>query len=103
MLQGRRVGEKVAAALGSGRARPFTYKTLGFFVNLGRHQAVASVMGLKLRSFRACFLTRSYHLSRTPGVGRRLRLLVDWTVGLLFGRDSSKLGQLGHPAPLETP
>ena len=24
----------------------------------------------------------------------------DWTVGLLFGRDSAELGQLGHPPPL---
>ena len=35
-----------------------------------------------------------------PGVRRRARLVADWTVGLLFGRDSSELGQLGHPPPL---
>jgi hypothetical protein len=27
--------------------------------------------------------------------------VVDWTVGLLFGRDSAELGQLGHPQALE--
>ncbi len=100
MRQGRLVGENVAAALGSGRVRPFRYKTLGFFADLGRHQAVASVLGFKLRGFPAWFLTRTYHLSRMPGVGRRLRLVADWTVGLLFGRDASELGQLGHPARL---
>ena len=100
MRQGRRVAENVAAAFGSGRARPFTYKTLGFFADLGRHQGVAKVPGLKLRGFPAWFLTRTYHLSRMPGFGRRLRLVADWTVGLLFGRDSSELGQLGHPAQL---
>ena len=31
---------------------------------------------------------------------RRARLVADWTVGLLFGRDSSELGQLGHPPAL---
>ena len=36
-----------------------------------------------------------------PGGKRRLRLLTDWTVGLLFGRDSSELGQLGHPPALD--
>ena len=35
-----------------------------------------------------------------PGIHRRARLVTDWTVGLLFGRDSSELGQLGHPPPL---
>ena len=100
MRQGRRVGENVAAALGSGRSRPFTYKTLGFFAELGRHQAVASVLGVKLRGFPAWFLTRTYHLLRIPGLGRKVRLVTDWTVGLLFGRDASELGQLGHPQPL---
>jgi NADH dehydrogenase len=38
-----------------------------------------------------------------PGVKRKLRLLVDWNVQLLFGRDLSELGQLGHPAALEQP
>ena len=35
-----------------------------------------------------------------PGIHRRARLVTDWTVGLLFGRDSSELGQLGHPPQL---
>jgi hypothetical protein len=26
--------------------------------------------------------------------------MADWTVGLLFGRDASELGQLGHPPSL---
>jgi NADH dehydrogenase len=32
---------------------------------------------------------------------RKLRLVVDWTVGLFFGRASAELGQLGHPPSLE--
>jgi NADH:ubiquinone reductase (H+-translocating) len=35
-----------------------------------------------------------------PGVKRRLRLLVDWNIRLLFGRDASELGRLGHPVRL---
>jgi NADH dehydrogenase len=38
-----------------------------------------------------------------PGTRRRARLVADWTVGLLFGRDSSELGQLGHPPQLAAP
>ena len=30
-----------------------------------------------------------------PGVGRRARLLVDWNIGLLFGRDTAELGGVG--------
>ena len=35
-----------------------------------------------------------------PGTGRKFRLVTDWTVGLVFGRDLPELGQLGHPPSL---
>jgi NADH:ubiquinone reductase (H+-translocating) len=98
--QGRRVARNVAAAIGTGRVRPFTYKTLGVFVDMGRGEAVASTLGIKWRGAPAWWLARTYHLAMMPGLKRKLRLLVDWNVGLLFGRDASELGGLGHPARL---
>src|SRR5918992_1859403 len=101
LRQGRTVAGNVAAALGAGRRKPFTYKTLGVFVDMGRHQAVAETVGIKWRGFPAWFLARSYHLAMMPGLKRQLRLVTDWTVDLLFGRDASELGQLGHPPGLD--
>jgi len=101
LRQGRTVAVNVAAALGAGTAKPFSYKTLGVFVDMGRHQAVAETVGIKWRGFPAWFLARSYHLAMMPGLKRQLRLVVDWTVDLLFGRDTSELGQLGHPPVLD--
>jgi NADH dehydrogenase len=100
--QGKRVARNVAAELGvGGRVKPFDYKTLGVFVDMGRHQAVASTMGVRWRGFPAWFLARTYHLANMPGTKRKLRLVVDWTVSLLFDRDTSELGQLGHPPLLD--
>jgi NADH dehydrogenase len=99
--QGRRVADNVAASLGHGHLKPFTYKTLGVFVDLGRHRAVAELLRVRLRGFPAWFAARTYHLAMMPGTVRRLRLMVDWTVGLLFGRASAELGQLGHPPRLD--
>ena len=101
LRQGRAVAKNVAAAIGRGRRRPFRYRTLGVFVDLGRHQAVASTLGIRWRGFPAWFLARTYHMAAMPGVKRRLRLVVDWTVDLLFARDASELGQLGHPPALD--
>ena len=103
LRQGKRVAENVAAVLGNGRVRPFTYKTLGVFVDMGQGRAVASTVGIKWRGRPAWLLARSYHLAMMPGWRRKLRLLVDWNVQLLFGRDLSELGQLGHPATLAEP
>jgi NADH dehydrogenase len=101
MRQGKVAANNVAAALGRGRRRSFNYRTLGVFVDMGRRQAVAQTVGLKWRGAFAWFLARTYHLGLMPGLGRRARLLIDWNVGLLFGRDSAELGQLGHPPRLE--
>jgi NADH:ubiquinone reductase (H+-translocating) len=98
--QGRLVARNVAAELGSGRVRPFRYKTKGVFVDMGQQQAVATTMGIKWRGKLAWWLARTYHLGMVPGFKRRARLLVDWNVQLFFGRDSSELGRLGHPGPL---
>jgi NADH:ubiquinone reductase (H+-translocating) len=98
--QGRRVARNVAATIGNGRVRPFTYKTLGVFVDMGRGEAVASTLGIKWRGAPAWWLARNYQPAMMPGIKRKLRLLVDWNVGLIFGRDASELGGLGHPARL---
>ncbi len=99
--QGRRVGGNVAAALRGRRTKRFRYRTLGVFVDMGQHQAVAHMLGVPLRGFPAWFAARTYHLTMMPGMARRVRLALDWTVGLFFGRATAELGQLGHPAALE--
>ncbi len=98
--QGRLVARNIAASLGRGKVKPFKYKTLGVFVDMGQREAVASTMGLKWRGRPAWFLARTYHIALMPGTKRKLRLLADWNVQLIFGRDGSELGRLGHPPAL---
>jgi NADH dehydrogenase len=98
--QGRLVARNVAATLGGGRPRPFRYRTKGVVAELGHNQAVAITLGVRWRGLPAWMIARTYHLLLMPGLGRRLRLLVDWNVALLFGRDSSSPGRLGDPTPL---
>jgi NADH:quinone reductase (non-electrogenic) len=100
--EGRVVGSNVAAVLAGRKPRPLRYRTLGVFVDMGRNKAVATVLGLRLRGFPAWFAARTYHLAMMPGMGRRVRLGIDWAVGLVFGRASAELGQLGHPPSLGT-
>jgi NADH dehydrogenase len=56
---------------------------------------VASLLGLKLRGFPAWFVARTYHLAAMPGTRRRTRLMTDWTLALLFARDSADVGSEG--------
>jgi NADH dehydrogenase len=98
--QGRTAGRNVAASLGVGEPAPFTYKTLGTVVNLGRYKAVARVGPLTLRGFPAWWFARTYHVSQIPGTARKVRAVMDWTVGLPFKRDIAEVGSIGHPRPL---
>lgn len=98
--QGRLVARNVAATLRGGRVRPFRFRTKGVVAELGRNQAVAITFGIRWRGLPAWLIARTYHLLLMPGMGRRLRLLVDWNVALVFGRDASSPGRLGSPTPL---
>jgi NADH dehydrogenase len=100
--QGKVVADNVAATLAGESLRRFRYRTLGVFVDMGQHKAVATMLGIRLRGFPAWFAARTYHLAMMPGTARKLRLMVDWTVGLMFGRASAELGALGHPEGLGT-
>lgn len=100
--QGRLVARNIAATLVGGRTRPFRYRTKGVVAELGRNKAVAITFGIRWRGFPAWLIARTYHLLLMPGLGRRLRLLVDWNVALLFGRDASSPGRLGSPTPLDS-
>jgi NADH dehydrogenase len=98
--QGRVAARNVAASLGVGSEAPFKYKARGQFVNLGRYKAVAMFGPLKFRGFLAWWMARTYHMSQIPGLARKVRAVVDWTVGLPFRRDTAEVGSIGHPARL---
>jgi NADH dehydrogenase len=98
--QGRLVAANIAAALAGRPGKPFRYRTKGVVAELGRNKAVAITLGIRWRGLPAWLVARTYHLLLMPGMGRRLRLLVDWNVALVFGRDASAPGRLGAPTPL---
>ncbi len=83
-----------------GDPKPYRYRMLGQVATLGRHKGIAEVFGLHFRGFLGWWITRSYHLYQLPLISRKLRVVTDWTVALLFRRDIAELGMLGHPRRL---
>lgn len=99
--QGKLLGTNIARVTRGQPPKPFTFKTLGSFADLGRHRAVANLMGLRVKGFLAWAICRFYHLAWLPGLDRKSRLIADWSVEILFPRDLAEMGQLGHPPRLE--
>jgi NADH dehydrogenase len=83
-----------------GDSRRYRYRMLGQVATLGRYRGIADVLGLRLRGFPGWFVTRTYHLYQLPLWSRKLRVVTDWTVALLFRRDIAELGMLGRPRKL---
>jgi NADH:quinone reductase (non-electrogenic) len=96
LRQARRLAKNL-----TGDVQPYRYRMLGQVATLGRYKGIADVLGLRLRGFPGWFVTRTYHLYQLPLFSRKLRVVVDWTVALLFRRDIAELGTLGHPRRLE--
>jgi NADH:ubiquinone reductase (H+-translocating) len=98
--QAKVVAANVAAELGVGQPRRYTYSSRTAFVNLGRYKAVGRLGSRTFSGFLAWWMARTYHLIQIPGIFRKLRAVIDWTVSLPFQRDLSEVGSIGHPRPL---
>jgi NADH dehydrogenase len=70
----------------------FSYSSKGSLAALGCRTGVAKVFGLKISGFPAWFLWRTVYLLKMPGWSRRIRVALDWALGLLFKRDVVQLG-----------
>ncbi len=91
MRQGKRLGKNLAAVLAGKAPEPFVYKGVGELANIGRRSAVADVFGFRFSGFFAWWLWRTVYLSKLPGLERKLRVVIDWTLDLFFPRDISLL------------
>ncbi len=91
MRQGALLGKNLAASLASQSLKPFQFKGLGELAAIGHMTAVAEVMGMKFSGFIAWWMWRSVYLSKLPGLDRKLRVMIDWTLDLFFPRDINLL------------
>jgi NADH dehydrogenase len=89
LRQARRLAKNL-----QGDVQPYRYRMLGQVATLGRYKGIADVLGVRLRGFPGWFVTRSYHLYQLPLVSRKLRVVTDWTVALVFRRDVVELGDV---------
>jgi NADH dehydrogenase len=90
--EGPRLAENIVAAMRGGATKPFRYQTLGMMAALGGRKAVAQLPGNRvITGFLAWFFWRTYYLLRLPGLDRKMRVAFDWTLELIFPRDTAEL------------
>ncbi len=90
--EGPVLAANIVATLRGKPTKPFRYEAIGIMASLGARRAVAGLRGKYLiTGFLAWFLWRTYYLARLPGLDRRFRVTLDWTLGLIFPRDIAEL------------
>ena len=85
--EGRVAADNIARLLQGRSPRPFRFQTIGTLVALGHRTAVAQVRGWKFSGFLAWFLWRTVYLGKLPGLEKKVRVALDWSVDLFFPRD----------------
>ena len=91
--------KNIAASYGYGRRRAYRHHDLGFVVDLGGRDAAANPLGVAVRGLPAKTVTRGYHLLSMPG--NRVRVVGDWLLDAVLGRQGVQLGLVpGEAVPL---
>lgn len=92
MRQGALLGENIADVLkNQGKPLAFTFRGLGELASIGHRSAVANILGLRFSGFIAWWMWRTIYLMKLPGIDRKLRVMMDWTLDLFFPRDINLL------------
>ncbi|MEM7601366.1 MAG: FAD-dependent oxidoreductase, partial [Verrucomicrobiota bacterium] len=91
MRQGACLAQNIGRTMRGEKLKPFLFKGLGELASIGHQTAVASIMGLQFSGFIAWFMWRSIYLSKLPGLDRKLRVVIDWTLDVFFPRDINLL------------
>jgi len=95
--QAKVLADNIVSVVRGGATSAYSHKNAGSVASLGLYKGVAQIYGIKLKGIVAWFLHRTYHVSRVPTFNRKIRVLADWTLALLFRREITSLGQIQDP------
>jgi NADH:ubiquinone reductase (H+-translocating) len=89
--EGARVARNIVAVLRGQRPEPFQFTPIGELALVGRHSGVAKIYGHHFSGFLAWAMWRAVYISKMPGMAQRSRILLDWVLDSIFGRNIAEL------------
>lgn len=67
------------------------YKTKGIMALIGKRNGVGVLFGIKIHGIVAWMFWRLYYLGNLPTLEKKIRVLLDWSIDLLFKRDVTRI------------
>lgn len=90
--EGQALADNIVASVRGKATKPFDYVAVRTMASLGGRSGVAQLpYNIVLTGFVAWFLWRGYYLFKLPGLDRKMRVGLDWLLGLIFRRDIAEL------------
>jgi NADH dehydrogenase len=72
--------------------RVFDYKTRGMMASIGKRTGIGSLFGIvEVQGLLAWLIWRGYYLVHLPTLQKKVRVLADWMLDMLFKRDVTML------------
>lgn len=87
LREGKTLAHNLIASLQGGAMKPFSFSTIGQLAAIGQRAGVARIFGVNFSGFTAWWLWRTIYLSKLPRFEKKLRVALDWTLDLVFGKD----------------
>ena len=87
LREGKVVAHNLIVSVRGGAMKPFSFSTIGQLAAIGQRAGVANIFGINFSGFVAWWLWRTIYLSKLPRFEKKLRVALDWTLDLLFGKD----------------
>ncbi len=108
LREGRVLARNIVAAISGGTKRPFRFGALGQLAAIGKRTGVARILGVNFSGFVAWWLWRTIYLGKLPRFEKKLRVMLDWTLDLLFSKDlvqfmTFRSGGVSHAEPERSP
>jgi hypothetical protein len=91
LRQGRQIGRNLSSVIGGRPPSPFDYAGIGQAASIGNRTAVGELRGLEFTGRLAWLLWRAILFYHLPSWDRRLRIIGDWLIWPLAGRDIAEL------------
>ena len=77
--------------------KEFSYKTRGIMATIGKRNGVAMIFGYSIKGIFAWGIWRFFYLTHLPTLENKLRVMIDWGIDMIFGRNLTRL-----KSPIET-
>jgi NADH dehydrogenase len=87
LREGKVLAHNLIASIQGGTMKPFSFSTIGQLAAIGRRAGVARIFGINFSGFIAWWLWRTIYRSKLPRFEKKLRVALDWTLDLMFGKD----------------